>query len=75
MEIKEINDGVYFPSYEAIDPHIPGPIMRNPVDVQPAHLPDKEIFPEHWVFYDGDLNKVRAEIAKNVLIGGGLPFE
>lgn len=38
-------------------------------------MPDKELFPEHWIFYDGDLNKVRAEIAKNVLIGNGLTFE
>lgn len=27
------------------------------------------------MYYDGDLNKVRAEIAKNVLIGGGMNFE
>lgn len=39
------------------------------------HMPDKEMFPEHWLFYDGDLNKVRAEIAKNVLIGNGLDFK
>ena len=38
------------------------------------HTPDKELFPEHWLFYDGDLNKVRAEIAKNVLMGNGLSF-
>lgn len=33
------------------------------------------MFPEHWEFYDGDLNKVRAEVAKNVLLAGGMGFE
>ena len=33
------------------------------------------MFPEHWMFYDGDLNKVRAQIAKNVLFGEGLSFQ
>jgi hypothetical protein len=39
------------------------------------HLPDKVLFPEHWLFYDGDLNKVRAEIAKNVILGKGMDFD
>ena len=32
------------------------------------------MFPEHWLFYDGDLNKVKAEVAKNVLISNNLTF-
>ena len=32
------------------------------------------MFPEHWLFYDGDLNKVKAEIAKNVLISNNMNF-
>ena len=75
MEIKEVNDGIYFPSYAGIDANVAGPIYKEPANVRPAHLPDSELFPEHWMYYDGDLNKVRAEIAKNVLIGGGMNFE
>ena len=33
------------------------------------------MFPEHWLFYDGDLKKVRAEIAKNVLIAKNMSFQ
>ena len=39
------------------------------------HLPEKVLFPEHWVFYDGDLNKVKAEIAKNVILAKNMNFD
>lgn len=39
------------------------------------HLPDKVLYPEHWEFYDGDINTIRAELAKNVLVAGGLSFQ
>lgn len=70
-----MNDGVYFPTYDAIDPKIAAPLYKKPANVKPIHTPEKDLFPEHWLFYDGDLNKVRAEIAKNVLIGNGLSFD
>lgn len=38
-------------------------------------MPDKILFPEHWLFYDGDLNKVRAEIAKNVILAKNMDFK
>ena len=38
-------------------------------------MPDKQLFPEHCLFYDGDLKKVRAEIAKNVLLVKGMSFQ
>jgi len=60
VEVKEVNDGIYFPSYQAIDANVPAPLFKEPSDVKPAHLPEKILFPEHWLFYSGDLNKVRA---------------
>ena len=73
-EKKEVNDGIYFPEYTAIDKNVRGPLYRAPSNVQPPHLPEGVLFPEHWKFYDGDLNKVRAEVAKNVMIANGLGF-
>jgi hypothetical protein len=70
-----VNDGIYYPSYTAQDPNIGAPLYKEPANVQPAHLPDKVLFPEHWLFYDGDLNKVRAEIAKNVLLAKNMSFK
>lgn len=75
MEIKEVNDGIYFPSYGAIDPNVAAPLYKEPANVQPMHLPDKILFPEHWLFYDRDLNKVRAEIAKNVILAKNMSFK
>lgn len=69
-----MTDATYFPNYTAIDPNVHGPIMRKDFDVHPPHLSDKQLFPEHWLFYDGDLNKVRAEIAKNVLLAKNMDF-
>ena len=66
---------MYFPRYTAIDANVAAPLYKKPVDVEPMHLPDKILYPEHWEFYDGDLNRVRAELAKNVLIGGGMSFD
>lgn len=61
MDIKkDVNDAAYFPSYGAVDPNVPAPLYKQNADVKPMHLPDKVLFPEHWLFYDGDLNKVRA---------------
>lgn len=74
-EKKDVNDGVYFPKYTAIDKNIPTPLFKEPANIQPEHLPEKYLFPEHWEFYDGDLNKVRAELAKNVLLAGGMNFQ
>jgi hypothetical protein len=70
-----VNDGVYFPSYKAIDPNIPAPLYKEPAKIKLDHLPDKILFPEHWLFYDGDLNKVRAEIAKNVILAKNMSFQ
>lgn len=50
-------------------------MYHTPADVKPKNIPDKLLFPEHWLFYDGDIGKVRAEIAKNVLMAGGLNFK
>ena len=38
-------------------------------------LPDKVLFPEHWLFYDGDLNKVRAEIGKNIILAKNMSYK
>ncbi len=57
---KDVNDALYFPSYGAIDPNVPAPLYKEDANIKPMHLPDKILFPEHWLFYDGDLNKVRA---------------
>jgi hypothetical protein len=48
--------------------------MKEPANVQPLHIPDKDLFPERWMFYDGDLNKVRAEIAKNVILAKNMSY-
>ena len=75
VEIKEVCDGVYYPQYTAIDPNVAVPLLKEKANVQPMHTPDKDLFPEHWLFYDGDLNKVRAEIAKNVILAKNMSFK
>lgn len=45
VDIKEVNDGVYFPSYNAIDPNVPAPLYKEPANVKPVHMPDKILFP------------------------------
>jgi len=55
-----VNDGIYYPNYSQIDANIQGIVYK---------------LPAHWVFYDGDLDKVRAEIAKNVILAKNMPFK
>ena len=39
IEVKEVCDGIYFPSYEAIDANTPAPLYKQPTNVKPIHLP------------------------------------
>ena len=41
MEKKEVNDGIYYPSYDAIDPNIAAPLYKDPANVKPKNIPDK----------------------------------
>ncbi len=58
-----------------MDPNLPAPLYKAPSNVKPQHLPEKVLFPEHWMFYDGDLNRVKAEIAKNVFLAKNMTFK
>ena len=40
-----------------------------PAEVGPEHTPDKVENPGRWVFYDVDLDAVRADLARNVYLG------
>lgn len=44
-EKRDVNDGVYFPRYTAIDGNVGVPLYRPPADVQPVHLPEKVLYP------------------------------
>jgi hypothetical protein len=60
VEVKEVNDGLYYPKYTELETNVSVPLYKEPTDHKPPNVPDNEVFPEHWLFYDGDLNKVRA---------------
>ena len=40
-----------------------------PVEVGPQHVPEGKENPGRWVFYDVDLDAVRAELARHVYFG------
>lgn len=40
-----------------------------PAEVGPKHVPDSVENPGRWVYYDVDLDAVRAELARNVYFG------
>ena len=67
---EEIN-----PNYDMTKPNRLVFKYHQPSNVQPTNIPDKELHPEYWRFYDVDLDKVRAELAKNISLTGGLPGE
>lgn len=75
VEVPEGPDFVGQDVDDFLKPHKGVPLMMQPTEHQPAHLPDKAEFPERWQFYDVNLNAVREEAAKNVLISGKLSQE
>ena len=40
-----------------------------PAEVGPTNLTDSELNPGKWVFYDVDLDAVRAELARHIYFG------
>jgi hypothetical protein len=34
--------------------------------LEPAHTPDKKLYPGRWMYYDFDLDAVREEVAKDI---------
>ena len=41
IEIPQVNDGIYFPSYNAIDANVPAPLYKEESKVKPIHMPEK----------------------------------
>lgn len=59
---KEIFDNEDLePDLQAIKPNVKGFKYMQPTEIQPEHIPDKDLFPEQWKHYDVDLNKVKED--------------
>lgn len=57
---ENFDNDLIFPDIDATKPNKKrGPKYHQPTDKQPPHLPDKELYPEEWAFYNYDLNDVR----------------
>jgi len=46
--------------------------MKDPTEHGPAHLPDRDLYPERWNFYDVNLNTIKEDLARDVKIAGNL---
>ena len=54
------------PNIEAVKPGLKGFKYMPPAEVGPEHPPDKDLAPEHWQFYDVNLDAVREDTKKGV---------
>ena len=58
-----------YPNDNAVKPNKLVFKYTTPVDHKPKNVPNKELYPENWKYYDVNLDAVREELAKDINFG------